>query len=458
MPCKGDRACAMSPRENGYCLGHQWMLRESTPVPGVTMGDILPLRSGPGRKKMLTVAAKFQPLITHGPSHAHAGVTSWQFNFPDGSTVRWGNTDLVAELAAVEAYVKRLAKDFSYPCKARDVQVVPPPLVEPPREPEPVTQPEEILRISDGALQPHSGDSQADDGGVSADEGGNASTSVREYFAQFTQQVPAAEPFGQEPASIPAAAPPEPVTPAAPDPKPPAWKVIKAYLEKQGASVHIKDLSFALGIPFGTINSSVNRYPGIFTAPYQMVSLVGPAKTPAPLVAEKDEPPPSAIQPAAETRPGPAAPAEPPRDSLFTPRSKIPPPANYWSPLPPNGAYMEELGDLLVQLALDIPLEDVGASIVQENFIERLFVLSGEAWEYREAKRLTDDAMGAGWLAEHPEPGGGDLSLSTDQASHWAWETAFQTILALVKRLPRNRPQVNREDLQPDELSVRKNT
>lgn len=128
--------------------------------------------------------------------------------------------------------------------------------------------------------------------------------------------------------------------------------------------------------------------------------------------------PPAAIDASAE--PVPDAPV-----SGLTSVRNLPPVSSFWSPLPRDGDYLPELIERTVAMSRDA--DDAEAN----NNVERLMDLADEAWIYREAKRITDEALGSLWIVVN----GPIEGLAAGDEDHWAWHAMITAVIPMVRQI-----------------------
>lgn len=119
-----------------------------------------------------------------------------------------------------------------------------------------------------------------------------------------------------------------------------------------------------------------------------------------------------------------------------TPFTDIPAPSKFWSPIPEHGPYLKRLLQLTMEMALSekgTPEDDARHDRMWEEFCP----LTNDQWDWAEAKRITDEALGEAWSEWWDEalPKEKNIPIENDPASHWAWEAMHAALIPVIKRM-----------------------
>lgn len=223
----------------------------------------------------------------------------------------------------------------------------------------------------------------------------------------------------------------------------PTWKLMEEHFGRDPEPLTYLALATLLNRGETTIKQVVTRYPNRFEAPYGVVRLrQKEAEVVAVKEPESEIPVCSIPEVFTPPEPPPALPDKPDppmitidvigilagagRDVIpttLTPFSRVPlmDQKHSRSPLSKNGPYADEILDLIVDYGCDMDDGEDGDIRCERN-IERMSELAEVAWIYREAKRITDDA----------------LDFPDDGEPYFRMVTALQPLIAEIWALRRH--------------------
>lgn len=480
MPCL-EKKCNYPPRANGYCVNHQCF----APTPPLRAKDVMNAvdrdrnRSDPKISRPVKLP-NFQPRISCQPSENWPGQFVWMWYLPSGVMEKGGSTTHVIKTVTIKNYIDRL-RELGCEALATEVHMtIPPDMITPFAPPNPppaatVAEPEKkfdieiapsvvveamiamaeleaekastaetvdaagpkaFLRAIDRVLEAIA------DGCSSADLIRNRTSiptgSVQTYIATLSR-LDKIESFGTDglrklwrvrkeemqtateeftpPAPLPDLAA-SPITSVS-DRERDLIEVLPGVVTMKGEQLGAEDIGTVdlhfdaekeeITVTMPKLENSVETVRKVF------VRLGLPADEVAFSAAEailKEEVP---------DLPKPATCDHLP--AVLTPASRVPAKSVYWSPLPCDGNYVAELVDRTVAMSRE-PGDDEEAC----NNATRLLALAEEAWMYREAKRITDDAMGDHWV-------GRAAGIPISAAPAWAWNGMLDAIMPMVRKL-----------------------